>query len=253
MNLQPARSIALCALLSTLAAAPNAPSFAGITLGETAHQLIEQRGDPLEVFDRPNDLEYVYLAPAGNALVFASLERGRVTAVEGVTMPPRSLQEPRLGALGIHLHDDASALAKLPAAAPASSSERGKAEGKGPFRGPDGLDYYFSAQLTVTGITARLPAPLRTALPQEDSKPVIHLGRTASDAIVIKADSENAGVASEYEYLAYHGCSRYDGAATTQTLLTAGGREFDKLTATGCHAGADGDYYFDITNYFGKM
>lgn len=122
-------------MLLLTAATPAAVTFGGITLGETTQQLLAQRGDPLQVFDRPNDLEYAYLSPADNALIFATIERGRVVAVEGVTIPPESEREPRFGALGLHLHDDASAVEKLGTPMQVSTGERDGADGKGPFRG----------------------------------------------------------------------------------------------------------------------
>ena len=80
-------------------------------------------------------------------------------------------------------------------------------------------------------------------------------GTTREDAIVISAPNEILGVAAEYEYVARE-CGRrgVDWDLARQGLIpgAGGGRHYDVLTIR-LKNGETREYWFDITQFFGRM
>lgn len=74
-------------------------------------------------------------------------------------------------------------------------------------------------------------------------------GSSMASAVIIQAPDESTGVAAEYQWIA----DRFPGYTRGgQALLNQDGRFYDALditTASGEHK----KFYFDITNFFGKL
>lgn len=246
-------SSALFAITMIAAASgPQGSSFADVTLGETVQQLLVERGDPLRVFDRGGFQEFMYLTPSGNALTSIRIVQGNAVSVAVLNIPPFSTGADRQSALGVRLGDDANVLAGLKRSHHIGTPDD-MAHGVGPFRSDDGLDYYFDSDRVVTAIDAHLPAERRATL-QPNTMPLKpHTGSSFDDAVIIKADNDDVGVRWEYEFLSYRRCSISQGARIQQALLTHKGKPYDMLTVSNCaQPSADGDYYFDISSFFGK-
>lgn len=104
-------------------------------------------------------------------------------------------------------------------------------------------------------ITASLAAALLTgcaSTPTQRSAASSASIRDASsmaDAVVIQAEDESTGVAAEYQWIA----DRFPGyTRSKQALIDKDGRVYDALdvvTSSGEHK----KFYFDITNFFGKL
>ncbi len=78
-------------------------------------------------------------------------------------------------------------------------------------------------------------------------------GDTLSSAILDLQQNETDGVAWEYRYLAFHPCTEVARwQLQKESLLRDGGREYDDLHVLCPATKAERDFYFDITNYFGK-
>jgi hypothetical protein len=233
--------------------APALPAFASVTLGETVQQLLVEHGDPLQVSDRQGLEGYMYITPSGNALIHVILDHGYVVAVRALNIPPYSTGAVRPSAFGIQLGDTAQVVADLRQSHAIGASDD-IAHGVGPFRSDDGLDYYFDVGLVVTAIEAHLTPDRRAGLKANSAVPSPHNGSSFDDAVVIKANSEHVGVQAEYEFLSYRLCSRFMGAKIGQAIITHNGKPYDKLSASNCsQASANGDYYFDISDFYGKI
>lgn len=86
------------------------------------------------------------------------------------------------------------------------------------------------------------------------SPPPVHRGTSPADAIVINASSDSDGVRAEYRYIASQTCGQHGAwKVTSQTLLTANRRPYDKLDATCTEGNAKRSFFFDITLFFGKF
>jgi hypothetical protein len=75
-----------------------------------------------------------------------------------------------------------------------------------------------------------------------------HDGSSASTAIVVEADTEDAGVNTEYLWMAHHYPNR---RIVSQSLTFEGGRAYDILEIEG-RDGTSEEIYFDITSFYGK-
>lgn len=74
-------------------------------------------------------------------------------------------------------------------------------------------------------------------------------GNSMAGAVVIQAQDESTGVAAEYQWIA----DRYPGyTRDRQALLNKDGRFYDTLDIT-TSSGEHKKFYFDITNFFGKL
>ena len=74
-------------------------------------------------------------------------------------------------------------------------------------------------------------------------------GSSVAAAVVIHATRESDGIRAEHTWLREH----HPGAKiTTQSLVSSGGRMYDALDVTTAD-GTTSKYYFDITEYFGKL
>ena len=78
-------------------------------------------------------------------------------------------------------------------------------------------------------------------------------GLSFENAIIIKADNSDDGIAQEYEWLYTYGCPDKDGVADRemQELQEDKGHKFD-LLYTLCNNGDMVTYYFQIDSFYGK-
>lgn len=74
-------------------------------------------------------------------------------------------------------------------------------------------------------------------------------GSSVANAVIIRAPSEAAGVAAEYQWIA----ERFPGyTRKTQSLLQVRGHFYDALEIVTA-SGEERTLYFDITDFFGKL
>jgi hypothetical protein len=91
---------------------------------------------------------------------------------------------------------------------------------------------------------ASTPAQRPTTSPR-----VARDGNSMASAVVIQAPDESTGVAAEYQWIA----DRFPGYTRGgQALLNKDGRFYDTLDIT-TSSGEHKTFYFDITNFFGKL
>jgi hypothetical protein len=96
------------------------------------------------------------------------------------------------------------------------------------------------------------------AAPVPDDKPAlaplaVDAGDALTSAILDMQQNESDGVAWEYRYLAFHPCTenaRWQ--LEKQSLLRDAGHAYDQLRVVCPPTKTQRDFYFDITNYYGK-
>lgn len=248
----------VAAFVFAAAQAAAAPSFAGVTLGETESSLIAQMGEPMLRRNAEGDaIEYVYVG-AGNTIEFVRVERGNVVEVAVRSAQPKdALSGDPPSALGVTVGDPPSKVLALGKDRFVTALKNGN-ETTGIYSGDDGLQYGFTTSYgagNVTQVLARLDPVKAQALPASTApQPILHDGSSFDDAIVIKAPTESVGVKSEYVYLAVHKCAgggRWQ--SKHQALQTHAGTPFDVLTVTCSSDNSQATFYFNIAGYFGKM
>ena len=227
-----------------------ARAFAGVTLGQTARSLVDQRGEPVGGFTIANVALYFYSAGGGIEDV-VSVSSGNVTQVSALRVEGSG--DSTIAPLGVQLDSPASALDSIAKDRFLSSSDSGQ-DATRTYRGDDGVEYVFHFKSDkITSIDARLTASAQAAL-QPSTMPVLHGGTAFDDAIVVKAPDEMTGIQFEHEYLSLHKCGDQGiWKMTRQALLTNAGRHYDVLSAECTRGDPKRDFYFDIENFFGKL
>lgn len=79
-------------------------------------------------------------------------------------------------------------------------------------------------------------------------------GTSFEKAVFITETNEYDGIAAEYAWLDAKGCAQNGGMddMELQELANYNGKRYDILYAV-CKDGAKIEYYFDISNFFGKL
>lgn len=248
----------IAALVFAAAQATAAPSFAGVTLGETESALIAQMGEPmLRRNASGNAIEYVYVG-AGNTIEFVRVVSGNVVQVAVKAAQPKdAISGDPPAALGITLGDPPAKILALGKERFVTALKSGD-ETTGIYSGDDGLQYGFTTSYAagnVTQVLARLdPAKAQALAPSTAPQPILHGGTSFDDAIIIRAPNESIGVKSEYVYLAVHRCAgggRWQ--SKNQGLQTHAGTPYDVLTVKCSTDNSETTFYFNIAGYFGKM
>jgi len=78
---------------------------------------------------------------------------------------------------------------------------------------------------------------------------MVHDGKSKESAVIIMETHENQGIKLEYQWIRAN-CTDY--RIKGQALLSEGNRYFDKITII-LKDGTTQDYFFDITNFYGKF
>jgi hypothetical protein len=234
-------------VIAVLLLAVATPSFAGVSLGDTRAAVIAERGDPAGSKDDGNGKSHFeYLAPTGGAVELVLFEGDHVSAVAVVLSgfrPSAPSSAPR--ASGIYLGEPA---AQLGANATSTKLTR---------PADNGAVYEFGIDQTRGIVGSIALERVSGSPPPSQMAPLapiaVHGGTSMDDAIVVHADSDAIGDASEYFYLALHPCG---GAGQwkmdTQALLNHDGKSYDRLDVECTTDGEKRSFYFDITSTFGK-
>lgn len=234
-------------MIAELVLAVTMPNFAGVSLGDTPATVIAERGDPGEVRDDGRGRShFTYLAPSGGGIQLVVFDDGVVSTVATIAAKvPTPVPMPAPSAAGITLGQ------AVPPGVDVSARHFSRL-------GEDGGQYEFGIDPTgmIRSIAleyapgASTPAPHVTVM----ASPAMHGGTSFDDAIIVRADSDMAGTASEYFYLALHPCGEAGHwHRSHQSLVHQNGKSYDQLDVV-CTVGTEKrSFFFDITNTFGKM
>ena len=237
-------------MLLALATITQPVAWQGITLGEPMSAVVSRLGDPMKVQKGSSvSTFYLYTRNHGSTLLMLSVERGRVRRI-------------RLFALnaGAFTLTDGHGIA-LGATEAQLTTLNGKpttvlTSTENPvdiYERPDGI---WSYEIIGGGVKAiqLAQATSEFAALSTVADPIVHGGTSFDDAIVDLADNESDGVKNEYTYLRLQECAPGVSWKTTmQSLLTHGKKTYDRLDTVCPGTNQKRTFYFDITNYFGKI
>jgi hypothetical protein len=244
-------------LVAQAAATSPAPqaTWNSITLGAPASTLRPVLGDPLRILlfkDGTRRVARYWIPGANSTYAIVIEERGYVTGFDifADTAPTSILENVPPDPLGIRLGD-----AFENVKAPDIPLRRGVDENGAPiltgrFSPAVGMVYSFQDNRVgrIEWATA-LPAGKPELSPLTDPG-----GEATSSAILDMQKNEIDGVDWEYRYISFHPCTdTVRWKLQSQSLLSQNGRAFDKLHVVCPPTKAERDFYFDITNYFGKL
>ncbi len=239
--------------LTIAAAASPAPSqymtFAGVTLGESATQLVAQMGEP--VSRSADGSAYVYVGP-GSTREVVRLSGGAVREIELnalQSVDPGAGSAPSL--LGITVRDPESKLDALGTVG-LIEDRRVASDRLRLYRLDSSTSVAFVTSANVQGVRAMLLVLRGDAAPSDKSVPPLHGGTSFNDAVVLKAPTEAQGVMSEYVWLASHPCSGGTWKPTKQSLVNHNGNPYDVLSVSCSNGSTSRVVYFNIAGFFGS-
>lgn len=249
--------LAAATVLIAQAASVTAPyaTWNGITLGAPASTLRPVLGDPLRILPFENDTARVarYWLAGSNSTYVLTLERnGYITGyhIFTETAPVGVIDTVAADPLGVRLGDTMDSVRSKTPQLHADVGQDGAPERIGRVSPTIAAAYSFeNGRVQAIHWTTKLPAGI-PALPPLTAPS----GESVSSAILDKQQNETDGVAWESRYLAFHPCA--DNARwqlQSQSLLHDGARAYDQLHVVCAPTKSERDYYFDVSNYFGKM
>ncbi len=240
----------LFSMLLALATVTQPVMWQGVTLGEPMSAVVSRLGDPLKVQNEAAVRTlYLYTSNHASTLLVLSVERGRVRRIRVVALNDGAFT--LTDGHGIALGATEAQLTTLN-----GKPTKVLASTKFPvdiYERPDGIWSYEFLGGAVKAIQLAQAAADFSALPTV-AEPVIHGGTSFDDAIVEMADNEFDGVKKENIYLQLQGCAPgVSWKTTTQSLMSHGGKKYDRLDTVCPTTNEKRAFYFDITNYFGKL
>jgi hypothetical protein len=226
-----------------------------ITLGGAASYLRAILGDPLRIVAFDSDASRVarYWLPGDNSTYVLVVERrGYVTSFDIITeaTPTAPIQTVPPDPLGVRLGDTQTSIKAQHPDLQAGTDDQGMPTLMGRIGANAGAGYSFvkdraqSIQWT-TAVPKDAPELAPIAAPAGDAP---------STAILDMQQNESDGVAWEYRYLAFHPCVENERwRMLKQSLVQDGTRVYDRLHVVCPSTKSERDFYFDVTNYFGKV
>jgi hypothetical protein len=226
-----------------------------ITLGEAASDLRPLLGDPLRVLSFNNGTRHVaryWLAGSNSTYVLVVEERGYVVSFDAFTdtAPAGILENVPADPFGVRLGDTLENVKVKHPTVEGGVDEEGNPFLVGRTSATTGVEYSFENN-RVRAFQWAAPVPIGNAAL---APLAVASGDATSSAILDVQQDETDGVAWEYRYLAFHPCTenaRWQ--LKSQSLLNEGGRAYDKLRVVCPPTKSERDFYFDITNYYGKL
>lgn len=223
-----------------------------ITLGEPASNLRAALGDPLRVLSFANGAHVgrYWLAGSNSTYVLVVEHRGYVVSFDVFTddVPASAIETVPPDPFGVRLGETLQDVRAKHPEFHGDLDEGGNPFLVGQVSRTTGVEYSFEGN-RVRRFQWAAPVPAGVTLAPLTAP----AGDALSSAILDMQPNEADGTAWEYRYLAFHPCTesaRWQ--LLRQALLRDGGREYDELHVLCAPTKAERDFYFDITNYFGK-
>ncbi|MHB8391965.1 MAG: hypothetical protein ACYDBH_20710 [Acidobacteriaceae bacterium] len=240
----------LLSILLAVATVTQPTTWQGVTLGEPMSAVVSRLGDPMKVQKGTSvSSYYLYMANHQSTLLMLNVERGRVRGMRlfALSAGAFKLTDGHGIAFGA-TEQQLTTLNGKPNKVFSSTTHPVDV-----YVRADGTWSYEFVRGTVKAIQLDQPIPEFSTLPTV-ADPVVHGGTSFDDAIIDMADNEDDGVKSEYAYLQFHDCAPGVSWKTQmQSLLNHGKKVYDRLDTICPKSNEKRAFYFDITNYFGKM
>ncbi len=230
------------AALATAAPAPAAsaaplPTFAGVTLGEPAAQLVAQRGEPMMAPTSGENGMWFYFSPGGGSMELIGIRRGYVSGVSVAGNKADASVREDISMDGVHLGGPFS---EVPSDA-----------ATGAVITVDGIDYTFKPsndRKTVVSVAAHLPAETIAKLPAVTHMPLLHDGSSLREAVVVRVRNAQLSNAFEDGYMTGHdSCVPGKWKLLKRSHIHANKKSYDVVNV-GCDDSNDTKtVYFDVT------
>jgi hypothetical protein len=226
---------------------PVVAAWLGVALGDSSKQVRAALGKPLDITATSVGDLWRYDADHGNATLEIIVDQDQVLniAARAKSGKQSALADPLGGSLGM----SAQAL-QAARGTPIATYDNGDSLAYGDVTGVRWFYTLDSGTVTSIEVSRPLPPP---AAPQIEAD-AYHDGSTITRALLVKADSESDATTGELAYLRKLSCDNGGGAWTlgTQEVVSAGGRFFDLYHVTCSSSKQPHDFYFDVTDSFGK-
>lgn len=219
----------------------------GLTLGESSRDVRSALGKPLEILTTSAGDLWRYDFDNRNVGLELLFDQDQLVNIAARVKPAKrsSLADPFGGALGM----SATALQSA-RGAPIMTYDNGASIAYG---APDGVRWFYTIDSgVVSAIEESKPLP-PTPPPAQVIADATHDGTSIAKALVVVATTDAEATNAEYVYIRGLSCG-VSGAwqVSTQRLIEQAGHDYDQLHAA-CTVGQfERDFYFDITNSFGK-
>jgi hypothetical protein len=226
--------------------APQISSWLGASLGEASKDVRTQLGKPREIIPSNVGDLWRYDIDHGNVTLELVIDQDQVVNIAARLKDGKqsSLADPLGGAIGM----SAQAL-QAARGVPLATYDNGSDLAYGD---PTGVRWFYSLDngaVWSIEISKPLPAPP----PAQVIADAAHDGSTLQRALMVKAATDADATNAEMDYLHRLPCE--SGGAwqvTGQELVPAGGRYYDLLHTACSTTKLTHDFYFDITDSFGK-
>ena len=251
LALWPAPNFALVADVATPAPSAVSPAttspWLGLSLGESSKDVRSTLGKPLEILTTSAGDLWRYDFDNRNVGLELLFDQNHLVNIAARVKPSKrsSLADPFGGALGM-----SSAALQSARGAPIATYSDGATIAYG---APDGVRWFYSIDSgTVSSIEESKPLP-PTPAPAQVVADTMHDGSSIAKALIVNATSDADAVNAEYVYIRGLECG-VSGTwqVTGQRLITQRNRAYDQLHAACTNSKLERDFYFDITNSFGK-
>ena len=234
--------------LALVLGAVDAPQWLGVSLGEPVAAVRTSLGDPVDEEDLGDGLtKSRYLVADNTAFLGVDWKNGVVVMLSLEPLPGESVAQ--ADPSGAKIGDTEARIQTL----------RGKPDSTDNGDGADRWNYGSDPTwryIFRNGTLGMIINSSLSAMPDAQHAPPVpplHNGTSIANAIVIKGENAMTGVHWEYVYLAFHPCpGNAKRKMLMQALLVNGKRSFDALT-TQCPNGNPQMFYFDITDFIGKL
>ena len=225
---------------------PAVSTWLGVTLGEAAKDVRAQLGKPRETLAASVGDIWRYDTDNGNVTLEIIINQGQVFNIAARVNDGKhsSLADPLGGALGM----SAQAL-QTARGTPLATYDNGASLAYGQAAG---VRWFYSLDNgTVSAIEVSMPLPATPA--PEVVADAAHDGSAPEKAITVKAATQADAAGAEVSFLRRSPCeSGGNWQVVGQQLLPAGGRYYDLYHVVCTSTKLPRDFYFDITDSFGK-
>lgn len=242
-------------VVSSIGAAP-APSpsptptlvdaWLGVTLGEDSHAVRAQLGKPLEIAPTSIGDVWRYNFDSGNVTLELMLTQDQVVNIAARVKDGKhsALADPFGAALGM----SPTALQSV-RGTPIATYDDGARLAYGQSAGVRWFYSIDNGAVSAIEVSKPLPPPPAAHLTADTQ----HDGTSSDRAIVVEATSQGDVAAAETDYLHSLACDAGGNwVVTSQQLIVANGRYFDRFHVACSASSATRDFFFDITAAYNK-
>lgn len=230
-------------------------SWNNVALGAPVSSLRPLVGDPLRVVVSPDGATRIgryWLAGLSSTVFLVVEKRGYIQAFSATTkdVSAGGFESVPPDPSGVRLGDTLESVEKLHPEFHAEAADDGSPQLIGEVANPTGGVAYEFQGGRVRSFQWGILDPGLPELPALADPP----GDSIATAVLVLQKTESQGTNWETLYLGYHRCDgRTRWNLAQQTTVRENGHVYDRLRVSCPSTKTERDFYFDITDYFGKL